>query len=172
MSAVRAARTPAAAAGTISIGDDLRVNRMGFGALRLTGRGVWGPPADRPEAIRVLRRAIELGVNFIDTADSYGPNVSEELIAEALHPYPEGLAVLGACSWSGSISTSCIGSTRQFRPTSSSVPCGISSERARCATSDCPRYRATTSNAPGGCSLSCRCRIAITSRIVSGRTSY
>ena len=83
----------AAAAGTITIGDDLTVNRMGFGAMRLTGRGIWGPPADRPEAIRVLRRAIELGVDFIDTADSYGPEVSEEIIAEALHPYPEGLVI-------------------------------------------------------------------------------
>jgi pyridoxine 4-dehydrogenase len=83
----------AAAAGSITIGDDLTVNRMGFGAMRLTGRGIWGPPTDRPEAIRVLRRAIELGVDFIDTADSYGPGVSEEIIAEALHPYPEGLVI-------------------------------------------------------------------------------
>ena len=83
----------AAAAGTITIGGDLTVNRMGFGAMRLTGRGIWGPPTDRPEAIRVLRRAIELGVDFIDTADSYGPEVSEEIIAEALHPYPEGLVI-------------------------------------------------------------------------------
>jgi pyridoxine 4-dehydrogenase len=84
---------PAAAAGTITLGDDLTVNRMGFGAMRLTGRGIWGPPADRQEAIQVLRRAIELGVDFIDTADSYGPAVSEEIIAEALHPYPEGLVI-------------------------------------------------------------------------------
>ena len=83
----------AAAAGTITIGGDLTVNRMGFGAMRLTGRGIWGPPADRPEAIRVLRRAIELGVDFIDTADSYGPEVSEEIIAEALYPYPAGLVI-------------------------------------------------------------------------------
>ena len=83
----------AAAAGSITIGDDLTVNRMGFGAMRLSGRGIWGPPTDRPEAIRVLRRAIELGVDFIDTADSYGPEVSEEIIAEALHPYPEGLVI-------------------------------------------------------------------------------
>jgi pyridoxine 4-dehydrogenase len=85
--------TPAAAAGTITLGGDLSVNRMGFGAMRLTGKGVWGPPADRPEAIRVLRRAVELGVSFIDTADSYGPNVAEELIAEALHPYPDDLVI-------------------------------------------------------------------------------
>ena len=82
-----------AAGGTITLGGDLTVNRMGFGAMRLTGQGIWGPPADRPEAIRVLRRAVELGVNFIDTADSYGPDVAEELIAEALHPYPEGLVI-------------------------------------------------------------------------------
>ena len=84
--------TAAAAAGTLSLGD-VTVNRMGFGAMRLTGKGIWGPPADRSEAVRVLRRAVELGVNFIDTADSYGPSVSEEIIAEALHPYPDGLVI-------------------------------------------------------------------------------
>lgn len=84
---------PAAAAGTLALGDDLFVHRMGFGAMRLTGKGIWGQPRDRPEAIRVLRRAVELGINFIDTADSYGPRVSEEIIAEALHPYPEGLVI-------------------------------------------------------------------------------
>jgi pyridoxine 4-dehydrogenase len=93
MSATKIGRAPAAAAGTTSIGDDLRVSRMGYGAMRLTGRGIWGPPADRAEAVRVLRRAVELGVNFIDTADSYGPQVSEELIAEALYPYPQGLVI-------------------------------------------------------------------------------
>jgi aryl-alcohol dehydrogenase-like predicted oxidoreductase len=82
----------AGAAGTIEVGD-LTVNRMGFGAMRVTGPGIWGPPPDRAEALAVLRRAVELGVNFIDTADSYGPNVSEELIAEALHPYPEDLVI-------------------------------------------------------------------------------
>jgi pyridoxine 4-dehydrogenase len=86
-------QAPAGAAGTLTLGGDLTVRRMGFGAMRLTGKGVWGPPADRQEAIRVLQRAVELGVNFIDTADSYGPNVSEELIAEALHPYPEDLVI-------------------------------------------------------------------------------
>jgi pyridoxine 4-dehydrogenase len=84
---------PAAAAGTITLGGDLIVNRMGYGAMRITGRGVFGPPTDHDEARRVLRRAIELGVNFIDTEDSYGPNVSEELIAEALHPYPDDLII-------------------------------------------------------------------------------
>jgi pyridoxine 4-dehydrogenase len=82
----------AAAAGTIAIGD-LRVNRMGFGAMRICGPSVWGPPKDPENARRVLRRAVELGVNFIDTADSYGPDVSETLIAEALHPYPAGLVI-------------------------------------------------------------------------------
>ena len=72
---------------------DLNVRRMGFGAMRITGQGIWGPPKDKAEAIRVLRRAVELGVNFIDTADSYGPNISEELIAEALYPYPPGLVI-------------------------------------------------------------------------------
>ena len=75
------------------LGRDITVNRMGYGAMRITGKGVFGPPRDRDEAIRVLRRAVELGVNFIDTADSYGPFVSEELIAEALHPYPAGLII-------------------------------------------------------------------------------
>jgi pyridoxine 4-dehydrogenase len=84
--------TPAAAAGTIAVGD-LTVNRMGYGAMRITGAGIWGPPRDRDECIRVLRRAVDLGVNFIDTADSYGPLVSETLIAEALYPYPDGLVI-------------------------------------------------------------------------------
>jgi aryl-alcohol dehydrogenase-like predicted oxidoreductase len=79
--------------GTFSIGGDLSVNRLGFGAMQITGPGVWGDPADPDEAVRVLRRAVELGVNFIDTADSYGPVVSETLIRKALHPYPAGLAI-------------------------------------------------------------------------------
>jgi pyridoxine 4-dehydrogenase len=83
----------ASKAGEFTIGKDLRVTRLGFGAMRITGKGVWGEPPHRAEAIRVLRRAVELGVNFIDTADSYGPNVSEELIAEALHPYPANLVI-------------------------------------------------------------------------------
>ena len=83
----------AGAAGTIDVGGDLTVNRLGFGAMRITGPGIWGPPADRDEAKAVLRRAIELGVNFIDTADSYGPHVSEELIGEALVPYPDDLVI-------------------------------------------------------------------------------
>lgn len=83
----------AATAGTFHLGTDLPVHRLGFGAMRITGDGVWGPPKDRKEALAVLRRAIELGVNLIDTAESYGPHVSEELIAEALHPYPKGLVI-------------------------------------------------------------------------------
>jgi pyridoxine 4-dehydrogenase len=79
--------------GTFDLGGDLPVHRLGFGAMRITGRGVWGPPEDRPQALAVLRRAVELGVNFIDTADSYGPYVSEELIAEALSPYRRGLVI-------------------------------------------------------------------------------
>ena len=83
----------AQASGTFTIGGDLTVNRLGFGAMRLTGKGVWGPPADPDECIRVLRRAVELGVNFIDTADSYGPYISERLIRKALHPYADGVVV-------------------------------------------------------------------------------
>jgi aryl-alcohol dehydrogenase-like predicted oxidoreductase len=78
---------------TFVLGGDLPVNRLGFGTMQLTGPGVWGPPRDRDEAVRVLRRAVELGVDFIDTADSYGPNVAEELVREALHPYTDGLVV-------------------------------------------------------------------------------
>ncbi len=85
--------TDASAAGALSLGGELEVRRLGFGAMRITGEGIWGPPADREAAKAVLRRALELGVNFIDTADSYGPEVSEKLIAEALHPYPEGLVI-------------------------------------------------------------------------------
>jgi pyridoxine 4-dehydrogenase len=83
----------AAASGTFTIGGDLTVNRLGYGAMRITGRGIWGPPRDRETAKAVLRRAVALGVNLIDTADSYGPHVSEELIAEALHPYPADLVI-------------------------------------------------------------------------------
>jgi pyridoxine 4-dehydrogenase len=86
-------RPDALAAGMISIGGDLTVNRLGFGAMRITGHGIWGPPPDRDQAMAALRRAVELGVNFIDTADSYGPEVSESLIAEALYPYPDDLVI-------------------------------------------------------------------------------
>jgi pyridoxine 4-dehydrogenase len=86
-------RPTAEAAGKIDVGGDLTVNRLGFGAMRITGQGVWGPPPDRERAKAALRRAVELGVNFIDTADSYGPDVSEELIAETLYPYPDDLVI-------------------------------------------------------------------------------
>jgi pyridoxine 4-dehydrogenase len=89
----------AAAAGTITLGGDLTVNRLGYGAMRITGKGIWGPPADKAAALATLRRAVELGVNFIDTADSYGPYVSEELIAEALYPYPAGVVVGTKGGW-------------------------------------------------------------------------
>jgi pyridoxine 4-dehydrogenase len=91
--AKRKETTPVGRAGEFSIGKDLRVTRLGFGSMRLTGKGIWGPPADRAEAISVLQRAVELGINFIDTADSYGPQIAEELIAEALYPYPAGLVI-------------------------------------------------------------------------------
>ena len=97
---------------TFTIGGDLSVNRLGFGAMRITGKGIWGPPENKAEAIKLLKRAVELGVNFIDTADSYGPHVSEELIAEALYPYPKGLVIgtkggllrSGPNEWSGDAS--------------------------------------------------------------------
>src|SRR5580693_2727565 len=89
----------AAAAGSITLGGDLTVNRLGYGAMRITGKGIWGPPADRAAALATLRRAVELDVNFIDTADSYGPYVSEELIAEALHPYPANLVIATKGGW-------------------------------------------------------------------------
>jgi len=92
-SAVRQNQALAEKSGEFLIGGELPVTRLGFGAMRITGDGVWGEPANRAEAVRVLRRAVKLGVTFIDTADSYGPDVSEEIIAEALHPYPPGLVI-------------------------------------------------------------------------------
>jgi aryl-alcohol dehydrogenase-like predicted oxidoreductase len=89
----------AAASGTVSLGGELTVHRLGFGAMRITGDGVWGPPKDPASALAVLRRAVELGVNFIDTADSYGPYVSEELIAKALAPYPKDLVIATKGGW-------------------------------------------------------------------------
>ena len=89
----------ASMAGEVSLAGELSVNRVGFGVMRLTGEGIWGPPKDRTGAVAVLRRALELGVNFLDTADSYGPYVSEELIAEALFPYPRGLVIATKGGW-------------------------------------------------------------------------
>lgn len=90
---------PAAHAGTITLGGDMTVNRIGYGAMRLTGKGIWGPPPDHAAALATLRRVPELGINFIDTADSYGPDVSESLIAEALHPYPADLVIATKGGW-------------------------------------------------------------------------
>ena len=87
------------AAGLVDLGGEISVSRLGFGAMRLTGGGIWGPPKDRQAALTVLRRAVQLGVNFIDTADSYGPNVSEELIAEALFPYPADVVIATKGGW-------------------------------------------------------------------------
>jgi pyridoxine 4-dehydrogenase len=89
----------ASLAGNVSLGGKISVHRLGFGAMRLTGKGIWGPPKDRTGALAVLRRAADLGVNFIDTADSYGPHVDEELIAEALFPYPKGLVIATKGGW-------------------------------------------------------------------------
>jgi pyridoxine 4-dehydrogenase len=118
----------AAAAGTIEIGGDLAVRRMGFGAMRITGNGIWGDPPDEGQARATLRRVVELGVNFIDTADSYGPEVSERLIAEALYPYPDGLVIAtkgglvrpGPGRWNadgrpGHLRDACEGSLRRLR---------------------------------------------------------
>jgi pyridoxine 4-dehydrogenase len=91
-----------ASSGAISLAGELTVHRLGFGAMPLTGDGIWGPPTDPAAAIAVLRRAVELGVNFIDTADSYGPNVSEESIAEALAPYPKDLVIATKGGWRSS----------------------------------------------------------------------
>jgi aryl-alcohol dehydrogenase-like predicted oxidoreductase len=92
-SATQQEERPAKKSGEFLIGNDLRVTRLGYGAMRITGDGIWGEPKDRAEAMRVLRKAVELGINFIDTADSYGPEVSEKIIAEALHPYPADLVI-------------------------------------------------------------------------------
>jgi pyridoxine 4-dehydrogenase len=89
----------ASLAGSVSLGGTVSVHRLGYGAMRLTGDGIWGPPKDRKAALAVLRRAVELGVGFIDTADSYGPGISEELIAEALFPYPKDLVIATKGGW-------------------------------------------------------------------------
>jgi pyridoxine 4-dehydrogenase len=121
----------ASQSGSFKIGGDIEIHRLGFGAMRLTGKGVWGQPEDRDEAVRTLRRVPELGINFIDTADSYGPNVSEELIREVLHPYKGILVATKAgftrsaasgSGWSRSSSGNCTGSTPRFPPTSNSTP--------------------------------------------------
>jgi pyridoxine 4-dehydrogenase len=118
----------ASAAGQITLGGDLKVNRLGYGAMRITGQGIWGPPPDVPTAVRVVQRAVELGVNFIDTADSYGPEVSESIIAQALYPYPADLVIAtkgglvrpGPDVWDRNgqpkhLRTACEGSLRRLR---------------------------------------------------------
>ena len=127
-SAILQDHAPARQAGEFLLGGDLPVTRLGFGAMRITGTGIWGEPANRAEAVRVLRRAIALGINFIDTADSYGPGVSEEIIAEALYPYPAGLVIAtkggflrpGPNRWVENgkpehLRSACEGSLRRFR---------------------------------------------------------
>jgi pyridoxine 4-dehydrogenase len=116
------------ASGTLTLGGDVAVHRLGFGAMRVTGPGVWGPPPDRDKALEVLRRSVELGIDLIDTADSYGPHVSEQLVAEALHPYPAGLLIAtkgglersGPGQWSRNgrpehLRAACEGSLRDLR---------------------------------------------------------
>jgi aryl-alcohol dehydrogenase-like predicted oxidoreductase len=113
---------------TLVIGGDLRVNRLGFGAMRLAGAGIWGDPPDRDAALRVLRRAVELGVNFIDTSDAYGPATNEELIADALHPYPPGLVI---ASKAGVVRPSQERWNRDGRPTHLRAACEASLKRLR-----------------------------------------
>ncbi len=179
---------------TLTIGGDLTVKRLGFGAMRLTGKGVWGPPDDRDECIRVLRRAAELGVDFIDTANSYGPYVSEELIREALHPYDgvvvatkAGLLRTGPDQWPvlgfpAYLRQECEMSLRrlgvdtidlfQLHRIDDKFPArgsdrragGAAAARARSDTSACPRSTPTSSMPRAPSRRSCRCRTCTTSR--------
>jgi pyridoxine 4-dehydrogenase len=135
----------AAAAGALTLGGDLPVHRLGFGAMRLTGPGIWGPPPDRAGAVRVLRRALELGVNFIDTADSYGPNTSEEIIAEALYPYPPGLVI----ATKGGLTRSGPGNwARDGRPAHLRAACEGSLKRLRLARIDLYQLHAVDPSVP------------------------
>jgi aryl-alcohol dehydrogenase-like predicted oxidoreductase len=143
--AASAAKSGAAAAGTLELGGTFRVNRLGFGAMRLTGTGIWGEPKDPAEARRILRRAVELGVEFIDTADSYGPAISERLIAEALSPYPRGLVIAtkggitrgGPDQWA-----------RDGRPEHLRVACEASLKRLRLDTIDLYQLHAIDPTVP------------------------
>ena len=110
---------------TFALGGDLMINRLGYGAMRITGTGIWGEPKDRGEAIKVLRRAVELGINFIDTADSYGPEVSENLIAEALYPYPKDLVIAtkGGLTRSGPNKWEPLARPEYLRINTNSEPC-------------------------------------------------
>lgn len=135
----------ASAAGTVTLGGDLTVNRLGFGAMRLTGPGVWGPPADPANALAVLRRAVELGCNFIDTADAYGPEVNEEQIAEALYPYPADLVIAtkGGCTRPGPGQWG-----RDCRPERLKACCDASLKRLRRERIDVYQLHAVDPNVP------------------------
>jgi aryl-alcohol dehydrogenase-like predicted oxidoreductase len=137
--------SPAAAAGRITIGKDMTVNRMGFGAMRVTGEGVWGDPPDRAEAMRVLRRAVELGVDFIDTADAYGPDVNERLIAEALYPYPKGLVI---ATKGGLVRPAKEKWERDGRPAHLRQACEASLKRLRLERIDLYQFHAIDPNVP------------------------
>jgi pyridoxine 4-dehydrogenase len=149
--AARARQTASgAAAGTLRIGGDLRVNRMGFGAMRLTGPGIWGEPRDPAEARRVLRRAVELGVDFIDTADAYGPEVSERLVAEALHPYPKGLVI---ASKGGIVRPQASEWVRDGRPEHLRAACEASLKRLKLERIDLYQLHRIDPNVPAADSL-------------------
>jgi pyridoxine 4-dehydrogenase len=132
-------------ASTITIGNDLTVRRLGFGGMRLCGPGIWGWPADRENALLVLRRALELGVNFIDTADSYGPHVNEEQIAQALYPYPEGLVI---ATKGGSVRPGPGQWVRDGRPEHLKAACEGSLRRLRLSRIDLYQLHAVASNVP------------------------
>ena len=188
----------ASLAGGVLLGGEISVHRLGFGAMRLTGEGIWGPPKDRQAALAVLRRAVELDVDFIDTADSYGPNISEELFAEALFPYPAGLVIAtkggwnrpGPNQWTHDATPSHLrkpveGSLKRLRldridvyqlhipdplvSFEASVKRWLSFEtKARFAWSRYPTLHKSTSSEPARLSPSCRCRTAIALPTVSG----
>lgn len=141
----RADATSAAAAGRIALGRDLEVNRMGYGAMQITGPEVWGTPRDPAEVRRVLRRAVDLGVNFIDTADAYGPDVSELLIAEALHPYPAGLVI---ATKGGIIRPSQMEWTNDARPKHLRATCEASLKKLRLERIDLYQLHATDPQVP------------------------
>jgi pyridoxine 4-dehydrogenase len=144
------------------LGGDLSIQRLGFGAMRVTGEGIWGPPRDKPQALAVLRRAVELGVNLIDTADSYGPGVSEELIAEALHPYPDGLVIAtkgglvrpGPGDW-----------RRNGRPEHLQAACEASLRRLRVACIDLYQLHAADPNVPYAESIGALARLQAAGKI-------
>lgn len=140
-----AVRSPAAAAGHVTIGGDLAVNRIGFGAMRITGPGIWGDPADVDEAKRVLRRAVELGVQFIDTADAYGPATSERLIADALYPYPKGLVI---ATKGGLVRPSADKWDRDGRPAHLREACEASLKRLRVERIDLYQFHAIDPSVP------------------------